>query len=264
MNGNRQIEIPPAVPGEPIGQTLLNSLIGAANNARQITGDGGLNVSNIGGVIGLSLDTKQPARQQFLIQVQASPTLAPGFYYGKVYSQTAIPFISAVAGSTTTPLSPVPIPNAITCIVVNLAEVNAAAYGSTGTFAAAPRVITANRMAFGQFVGYMDSTNIVPALPAGPLFAVDVNTIITPAAIAYLTQVGGSNGSTASYCTYTYNAYFDAAKTQLAGGTLTVQAHRMFMVPVTAATLGPIQLNSSNTYSLMAVLDEYPATNVCT
>lgn len=84
------------------------------------------------------------------------------------------------------------------------------------------------------------------------------------ARVAYLTQVGGSNGSTASYCTYTYNAYFDAAKTQLAGGTLTVQAHRMLMVSVTAATLGIIQVNSNNTYSLMAVLDEYFGQNACT
>ncbi len=84
------------------------------------------------------------------------------------------------------------------------------------------------------------------------------------ASVAYLTQIGGSNGSTTSYCTYTYNCYFDAAKTQLAGGTLTVQAHRMLMVPVTAASLGIIQRDSTSAYALMAVLDEYPATNACT
>lgn len=184
MNGQRQVEIPPAVPGELIGQTLLNSLIGAANNARQITGDGGINVSNVGGVMGLSLDLKRPGKQTFLIQVQATPVIAPGFYYGKIYSQTALNFTSTIAGTTTTPLSPVPIPNAVTCLVVNIAEVNAATYGTSGTYAAAPRQITANRMAFGQFVGYMDTTNIVPALPAGPLFAIDVGSVgIAPGTI---------------------------------------------------------------------------------
>lgn len=88
--------------------------------------------------------------------------------------------------------------------------------------------------------------------------------------VAYLTKIGGANGDdgtatgTASYCTYTYNAYFDAAKSSLAGGTLTVQAHRMLQVAAVApATLGIIQINSNNTYSLMTVLDEYWTVGTC-
>lgn len=100
---------------------------------------------------------------------------------------------------------------------------------------------------------------------ANKVFVLEPIPVGTPStSVAYLTQVGGSNGSTTSYPTYTYNIYFDVAKTQLAGGTLTVQAHRMLMVPVTAATLGIIQRDTTGSYALMAVLDEYPASNPCT
>lgn len=96
------------------------------------------------------------------------------------------------------------------------------------------------------------------------------NSTVNTATVAYLTQIGGANGDdgtasgTASFCTYTYNAYFDSSKTQLAGGTLTVQAHRDLKIAVTAASLGLIQKNgTTSTYQLMAVLDEYRDRDVC-
>lgn len=87
---------------------------------------------------------------------------------------------------------------------------------------------------------------------------------------AWLTQIGGANGDdgsvsgTASFPTYIYNAYWDAAKTQLAGGTLTVQAHRLLQIQVTPASLGLIQKNGTNPdFLLMAVLDEYYGRDSC-
>ena len=194
MNGPRQVEIPPVVPGETLGQTLLNSLIGAANNARQMTGGDGINVSNIGGVFGISNDARAVrGDRQYLVHIQAAPVIAPGFYWGRIYSQPHVQFISAAAGSSSTPLTPYPVPNGNICFIVNLAEVNTAMYGSAGPFTAAPAAVTENRIAIGRLVGFMDSTALPAKYPPAPLIAVDIQTPKTtvPLVIADTVTMGG-------------------------------------------------------------------------
>lgn len=86
--------------------------------------------------------------------------------------------------------------------------------------------------------------------------------IPNPAFGVYLTQSGGSNGSTTSFPTYTYNIFLDAAKTLQIGSAVTVEGHRLLKVPVTAATHGLFQWNGTSSRLLM--VDEYPDQTACT
>lgn len=59
-----------------------------------------------------------------------------------------------------------------------------------------------------------------------------------PVIRVYLTQNGGSNGSKTTDCSYTYDAFADAAKTIKIGSTLAPQWRYLKKCPVTAGTLG--------------------------
>ena len=257
MNGPRQIEIPPVVPGEPIGQTLLNSLIGAANNGRNISGDGGLNVSNIGGLIGISQDARSVRGNRGLLVQVVPPAIAPGFYNGKIYTQPVMGFASMASGSTTVPMSPYPLPNAVTCYVVNLAEVNSA-YVGTAPSGSVAGAITSNRIAIGRFVGLMDSTGLNSPLPAAPLIAIDTgnggNSTVT-------FQITGNESVSAMY---TAKTFADTSTITLTGGTLTAASFGTLATSNNAIVLNTIEAlgysatgwdvtNTTNTFSTISV-----------
>ncbi len=77
----------------------------------------------------------------------------------------------------------------------------------------------------------------------------------------YLTQSGGSNGTSSAFPTYTYNVFIDAAKTKQISSTVAIQFHRLLKTPVTAATKGMACYVSGALQLWQA--DEYFDSNTC-
>ncbi len=136
MTGPRQTSIIPIVPGEPINQTLLNQLADGADHARNVTGDGKIQVTQIGGNIGLSLARQAKSDKNYLVQITPGGTLGTGWYYGKLYLQPVVDF---TPGGTT----PDPMPDTTDCVIVNLAETDGGASPITDTRPAFGRMISA-------------------------------------------------------------------------------------------------------------------------
>lgn len=107
----------------------------------------------------------------------------------------------------------------------------------------------------------------MPAMDASGNHSIQPVFLPNPAFGVYVTQVAGANGDdgtatgTASFPTYTYNVYADAAKTILLGGTLTVEWHRPMKVAVTAGTHGLFQWNG--TAGRLLQVDEYFDRDAC-
>ena len=181
ISGPNQVGITPVVPGEVVNQTLLNQIISGANNARMVSGDGKIQVTQIGGIIGLSLAERFKADKSVMVDIlppTEGGTIGGGFYLGKIYTQSPLMFPSVAAtNGGTTPLSPIPAPNVVTCYVLNLAEVQSAWYGdpnSTGPYTAVTPVITARRVAAGRVIGTMNSIGLAQPAPPVWLVAVDI------------------------------------------------------------------------------------------
>jgi hypothetical protein len=136
---------------------------------------------------------------------------------------------------------------------------------------------TDNTMSTGSIRGATSSadTSALVHPTDGQMLAVEVETpgrtkyVLMPGCFGvYLTQVGGANGDdgsvsgTASFPTFTYNVFADAAKTILLAGTLTVEAHRPLQIPVHAAEHGLFQWNGA-TGRLLTVFDEYYDRDAC-
>lgn len=142
-----QSNIPPIKPGEAITADLMNQLARRADGGRVTTGDGTANVQMIGSTIGIG--AKLPnvnSDRDILVMIRKPlpasskiPALAPAMYYGSLYLQ---PGISLSTTKTTTTLDR-PMPNAISCVVFNLAENGLAGHA-----------ITVDTYAIARFIGW--------------------------------------------------------------------------------------------------------------
>ncbi len=143
----RQTDIPHVEPGDSLSQSLINQVINAANNNRLVSGEG-IDATQIGNMLGLKPSGIRPnSDADILVRVKgignqkiaqtdapvvtfsstyASWQLQGGLYYGSAYLQ---PFIKAHPTETsrgigTSCLQPIPLPNAIDCVILNLAEMD--------------------------------------------------------------------------------------------------------------------------------------------
>ena len=197
MTGPRQTDIIPVVPGEPISQEMLRQVIDGANKSRNVTSDGSIGVTQIGGNLGLSVNMRLPQGDRDCMVLVLPPseggTIGGGFYYGKRYAQPIVTFASGTitGGTATAPMTPYPYPNAVSCIAVNLPEVSTEMYGGTGstTLTLTGSPITQRRMCVGRRIGVMTSTGLPAKYAPIQLVAIEVSELATCGTI---TGHGGS------------------------------------------------------------------------
>ncbi len=214
LPGPSQTPIAPVIPGEPLSQTLINQIIGGANNARMVSGDKGVEVTNIGGLLGISLNPKPGNDRGVLVEIQPTDDIANGFYRGRLYTQSQVFFGAGDDGTLTTAQTPRPAPEVNSCYVVNLAQVDPAYLGSNDTTSYSYGVtqLTQRRMAVGRMIGQMTSMGLAAKYPPGPLVAVDIAAVSSSGSevIQYIkldetddTIIVSSTTSTSSFVSYT-------------------------------------------------------------
>lgn len=127
MSRISQTPIPNVRPDEPITPALFNQIIRGANNARQVTGSEGIDVTNIAGMLGLSL-SGAPVNQNrsVMVYVDTTITYGPGMYAGRIFFQNSILGNTKTATGSVPPVHepPAPIPNQQTCVVINTLTYN--------------------------------------------------------------------------------------------------------------------------------------------
>ncbi len=173
----RQTDIPAVQAGEPLGQSLLNMLGRNANVGRFMTGDGVL-TSQIGGTIGFSLNQKLGNGDRgVLVEVDPTTDIGGGFYRGKLFLQPVVPFQSGIDSTgNSSAMSPVPMPYAVTCYVVNLREVSPDYWTSDADIPSriGTNLITVKTLALGRYIGPMSDTGLASPQPQAPLIAVSI------------------------------------------------------------------------------------------
>lgn len=127
MSRISQTPIPNVRPDEPITPALFNQIIRGANNARQVTGSEGIDVTNIAGMLGLSLSGAPVSKNRsVMVYVDTTITYGPGMYAGRIFFQDAVlgNTKTASGGVPTVHEQPNPIPNQQTCVVINTLTFN--------------------------------------------------------------------------------------------------------------------------------------------
>ena len=172
-------DIIPAQAGEPISAALMNDIMGRADAGRWTSADG---ITDIGSSR-IFAPGRPPLRaKDYLISVHKTgedstpPSLGGGLYYGALYYESFVRIAARTAGDINLEL-PNPVVNAVTCVVLNLAE-----DGNSG------HSISADCKVVGHFIGWL------PISPAGadpvlmPVFAIRMNE-------PYLFRIAAHTGS---------------------------------------------------------------------
>ncbi len=200
----RYTDIPKVSPGEPISASLMNQIIGMAQNARFASGDGSVDVTQVGNTLGFSLGGTRPnSDKDVLVMAQGiqdkdqraprneTDKLIGGLYFGAIYYQPSVTFYETETPTGNTSLTPSPAPNlpSVSCYVVNLTELDGRSYPITAANVNSitnygTNLILTNAMTRGRFAGTTSG--------GVPVVAVEVN-VFKPVT-AQITAVGTTSG----------------------------------------------------------------------
>ena len=232
----RQTPIPKAMPGEPISRALMDQLIAGANTGRIISGDG-VDVTSIGGVIGVSNPTvPNPNVNVFVLVKGGGGSLSGigGLYDGVIFHQNAFTVSTSTSNSVTS--APTPWPGGVVdCVVVNVGE-----------FGAATHTIASDTPLPGIWMGYAD--NLKPMIFVQPNAS---SSIPGTAFTVWVQKDGGSNGTTNTFASYTYSAFTESTMT-------TAIATGISLVPGSGSAArivpGPVTFASNGNMALLSII----------
>jgi len=159
----------PAQHGEAITADLMNNIMGRADAGRWTTGGAG--VTDIGSSRVINHGMPPLRAKDYLISAHKTgdsgdsqlPTLGGGLYYGELYYEPFVRIAARTAGDVTMEL-PNPIVNAVTCVVLNLAE-----NGQSGHAMAADFTVV------GHFIGWLPISPALTTPVLMPVFAFSIN-----------------------------------------------------------------------------------------